>query len=902
MGGESPAPLDVVALRGRLGASVTAAITYAALAEIGLEYGPAFQGLVELWSGEGEALGRVRLPEAAGSVRGYRIHPALLDACFQVMGGVLAAGGEGVPWVPVEVGSLRLYQRPLGELWCHARSVSGQETSDRRRVDLGVVDSTGAWVAEISGLVVQRLASGARGHEEDEWFLDLEWEPAAVASARVKVGRFVLLGEGGGLGVSLRAALEAAGHGVVQATGKGTGAAGVRTLLANAFGGESPTAVVHLGSLDAGRGLDAEGLEAALVYGCDSVLDMVQALAGLGFRDAPRLWVVTRGAQSVGSGEVAVGQAPVLGLSRVIALEHAELRCIRIDLDPARPAGEVDALLGELLADDAEEEVALRGGERRVARLVRRLPEAERRERLESVGARAFRLEIDQPGVLDHLVLRATERRAPGPGEVEIAVEAAGLNFLDVMKAMGIYPGPGDGPVALGGECAGRVVAVGEGVDNVGVGQQVVAVAPFCFGSHVTVDARMVALRPGTLTAAQAAALPVVFMTAWYGLVHLARLRAGERVLIHSATGGTGLAAVQIARHLGAEIFATAGTPEKRAWLREQGIARVMDSRSLDFAQQVLAATKAEGVDVVLNSLAGAAIEASLATLGADGRFIELGKTDIYAERPLSLSHFRKSLSYSAVDLAGLAQRRPERFAALLAEVVALHARGVLGPLPVETVPVLEGHRGIPEDGAGSAYRQAGAHTGGRGGSHPRSGGIRRRHPCGRDLPGDRGARGAGSECRGMAGRARGGASGAGGSRGGGERGAAGGGRGARGSGRARHGGESGCCRSGAGRAGAARDRRVGDAAARHRARGGGAGRRSADGADPGAVAHGDGPQGLGGHAPARADARDAAGLLSCCMRRPRGCWARRARGPTRRPTRSLTRWRTIDGRKASRG
>jgi NADPH:quinone reductase-like Zn-dependent oxidoreductase/acyl carrier protein len=159
-------------------------------------------------------------------------------------------------------------------------------------------------------------------------------------------------------------------------------------------------------------------------------------------------------------------------------------------------------------------------------------------------------------------------------------------------------------------------------------------------------------------------------------------------VLIHSATGGTGLAAMQIARYLGAEVFATAGTKEKRDWLREQGIAHVMDSRSLNFAEQVRLATGGEGVDVVLNSLSGEAIEASLSTLAADGRFIEIGKTDIYADRRLGLAHFKKSLSYSAVDLAGLAERRPQRFADLLTEVMSLFAHGVLKTIPVETVPI----------------------------------------------------------------------------------------------------------------------------------------------------------------------------------------------------------------------
>ncbi|KYF91227.1 hypothetical protein BE20_15350 [Sorangium cellulosum] len=527
----------------------------------------------------------------------------------------------------------------------------------------------------------------------------------------------------------------------------------------------------------------------------------VQAVAGAGFRDPPRLWLVTRGAQAIGAGGVSVAQAPLLGLGRVIALEHAELRCARIDLDPARRDGEVDALLAELLADDAEEEVAFRGGERRVARLVRRPPETDCREKIEPAEGRPFRLEIDGSGVLDDLVLRATERRPPGPGEVEIAVEAAGLNFLDVMRAMGIYPGPGDGPVALGAECSGRIVAMGEGVESLRIGQDVVAVAPFSFGTHVTVDARMVAPRPAALTAAQAAALPVAFMTAWYGLVHLGRLRAGERVLIHSATGGTGLAAVQIARHLGAEIFATAGTPEKRAWLREQGIAHVMDSRSLDFAEQVLAATKGEGVDVVLNSLSGAAIDASLSTLVPDGRFIELGKTDIYADRSLGLAHFRKSLSYSAVDLAGLAVRRPERVAALLAEVVDLLARGALLPLPVEIFPLSR---------AADAFRKmAQAQHLGKLVLALEDPDVRIR------VPGESGvairADGSGwarSERGWMAGRAGGWASGAGGPLRCGERGAADGCRRARGARRACHGGEGRRRRSGADRADARLPRR----------------------------------------------------------------------------------------------
>jgi epothilone polyketide synthase D len=686
---ESTRPPEVATLRARLGSSEASDTTYAGLAGLGLEYGPAFRGLRELWRGDGEALGLIRLPGAAGGSAAYQWHPALLDACFHVMAATFGDTDEPAPWVPVAVASLRLFRRLGGDLWCHVTwTKSDGHSADRRRADLQVVDGSGMIVAEVAGLVLQRVAVTAPRREDDDWFLALDWEAVAVPETRVSGGRWLLLGDRGNVGPALRMALEAKGHAAVHASPLDTTVASLRSVLGQSFSGEAPTAIVHLASLDESQGSEADALEPAL-RSCDSVLATVQAVAAMGWRDTPRLWLVTRGAQPAGGGDVAVAGTPILGLARVAALEHAELRCGRVDLDRGRPADEIDQLLAELLADGDEDEVALRAGGRYVARLAHRLPDASRRE-IETAADRPFRLEIDQPGVLDRLVLRAVEPRLPQPGEVQIAVEAAGLNFIDVMKAMGVYPGLADGPVALGGECAGRIVAVGKGVTDFAVGQDIVAIAPFSFGTHVTVDARMVASRPAGLSAAEAAGLPIVLMTAWYGLVSLGRLERGERVLIHSATGGTGLAAVQIAQHLGAEIYATAGTAEKRAWLREQGIAHAMDSRSLDFAEQVLAATGGQGVDVVLNSLSGAAIEASLATLGPDGRFIELGKTDIYADHQLGLAHFKKSLSYSAVDLAGLAERRPERFGALLAEVMDLVSRGILRPLPVETFPITQ--------------------------------------------------------------------------------------------------------------------------------------------------------------------------------------------------------------------
>ncbi len=371
-----PPPIDLSSLRERMGVAIPGEAQYAALPETGVHYGPAFQGVIEAWKGEGEALGRIRLPEQAGRSDIFQLHPALLDSCFQVMG-ILADTNDSAPWVLAKAEALRLYQpQPSGEIWCYVQlATNGQKSAHQRSADLKIADSTGALVAEIVALTVQRLSttSSARAGEEDELFLEVEWEPAPVPVPKIEKGRFVVLGKGGGFGTALRLALETEGHKVVLAEAALEPSA-FRALFGEAFEGQAPTAVVHLGSLDVGPELDADAVELALSRGCNSVLAVVQALAAMNYRDVPRLWLLTRGAQPVGNVDVAVAQSPLLGLSRVIAMEHVELRCARLDLDQQASAEEAMVVAAELLADDAEEEIALRDGGRHVSRLVHRVP------------------------------------------------------------------------------------------------------------------------------------------------------------------------------------------------------------------------------------------------------------------------------------------------------------------------------------------------------------------------------------------------------------------------------------------------------------------------------------------------------------------------------------------------
>ena len=433
-----------------------------------------------------------------------------------------------------------------------------------------------------------------------------------------------------------------------------------------------------------------------------AVLHLVQSLAAMAHARPPQLVLITRGAQSglPGGDRLSILQAPVLGLARTIRQEHPELRTVAFDLDPS-VTGDASVIATALLGVLDEPEVAFRGDRRLVRRLVRmsspwdeRAPgdgeesggDADGESRQLPAPDGPFRLEPTSPGTLDGLELRPAARRTPGHGEVAIEVVAAGLNFRDVMKTLGIYPQqPGD-LMWLGDEVAGRVVAVGEGVD-LEIGAEVFGVAPAAFASVATTRARYVLRKTPGMTFEEAATLPIAFATALYGLVNLANLRPGERVLVHAGAGGVGQAAIQVAQAIGAEVLATA-SEGKADYVRSLGVRHVFDSRSLDFVDGVRAATDGAGVDVVLNSLAGDFIPASMSVLAPGGRFVEIGKRDIFQNAKISLWPFRNGLSFFAVDMDRIFLRQEQVAADLMAALERGLAAGHFRPLPLTTFPI----------------------------------------------------------------------------------------------------------------------------------------------------------------------------------------------------------------------
>lgn len=455
-------------------------------------------------------------------------------------------------------------------------------------------------------------------------------------------------------------------------------------------------AIVHCWSLDnddATR-LEPDTLVQAQRNGVLSGLNLVHVLNKLELPFPPRVHFVTRGAHAVADRDSVDGIAssPLIGFARVANNEFYENHWTLIDLDERSGDFEVADLCDEILIGDDEHEVAFRDNRRYINRLQRRrledLPKRSQNAIQSDGGVTPYRLQTRKPGTLGNLSLNETSRRDPGPNEIEVRVRAGGINFRDLMKALGMYPGNPVDLLWFGDDFSGTVVRVGSDVHDLKPGDGVVGLAPYSFRSYVTVDHRMTFKQPARMSFEESATLPTVFLTSHYALKHLARMEPTEKILIHAGTGGVGQAAIQIAQHLGLEVFATAGTPQKRQMLVDMGVSHVMNSRTLEFADEILEITDGRGVDAVLNSLAGEFIPKSFSVLAPFGRFLEIGKIDVYGNSKLGLAALKENIAYYVIDLAQVLSDKPEHVASIYRELAARFASGEYGPLPHKVFPI----------------------------------------------------------------------------------------------------------------------------------------------------------------------------------------------------------------------
>lgn len=694
--------------------------------EAGYHLRGAFRWIAQTWAGNDEVLCELQWPDLPEDADAYPLYPSLIDACFQcVFAGAAATRLRAdAVYVPFSIRRLTVHQSPQrgARLWCHVGILAaGDAPSGGVEAEITLADEAGRTIARFEACQLREVKRTALAHASDRdlanayyavfWKPDVR-EPAPLSQPAPAPGVWVILADrASGVAEGLVSRLTARGDRCVRVEGardfqkRGVDLYDVDVMSPDHIGrvladveaaGQPCRGVVHLWSLDAVAMGDAPHGESCR-RPLGGALHTVQALARMEWASPPRLWLVTRGAQPVEATPtpMAVEQAPVWGLGRVMALEHPEFTCVRVDLDPVDDRENAARLFEEIWRPDDEDQIGYRRGVRYVPRLRRMEPPRRATEaRTSTDGAEACEVRLAAYGQFDHLRLTPLTRRAPGPGEVEVEVHAAGLNFRDVLNALGLLQEhyarhlgvSAATEMTFGFECAGRVVAVGAEVRDVSVGDEVMAIAAHgALANFVTLPRAFVVRKPGTLSFEQAATLPLAFLTACYGLERLATLERGHRVLIHAAAGGVGQACVQWARHVGAEIFATA-SPGKWSALQAAGVEHVFSSRTLDFADAIEALTEGKGVDVVVNSLSGEFVDASMRVLREGGRFIELGKRDVWSSE--DAAQRRPDVTFLPFDLVDVSRANPAAIAEMLRALGDHVDRGDLTPLPTTLFPV----------------------------------------------------------------------------------------------------------------------------------------------------------------------------------------------------------------------
>ena len=640
---------------------------YEVQAEGGYVFGPMFRGLRAAWRRGGDIFAEVALPgddaAATDAAAGFGLHPALLDSCLHAAGlagnawsGPVAAGGHEI-LLPFAWTGLSLHAVGAARLRVRLR-----QDADSGGIALVATDTSGTLVVSADSLVLRPVAAAAlqaAGDARGDALFAVEWTPVSATSGATTAIWAVTGADPFGLAAGLTApGTQARTHADLAA-------------LAQAIDAGAPTPDLVFTSID-GTGDATEPAESARRL-TGEVLDLLQQWLASDALASAQLVIVSRGAVGTEAGATVadLAAAAAWGLVRSAQSENPD-RLILADLPPTGTDSDTFRVFADALAS-GEPELAIRENTARGRRLVRSTTAP-----LTPPATGTWRLDAAEKGTLAGLALvpypeGASPLRA---GQTRVAVRAVGLNFRDVLITLDMYPL--EAPV--GTEIAGVVTETGPGVTQLSVGDRVLGMTADGAGPLTVTDARLLTRMPPDWSFAAAATVPVAYATAWYALVDLAEARPGQRLLVHAATGGVGTAAVAVARHLGLDVYATAG-PTKWAALRAMGLdaEHIASSRTPAFETAFLAATDGEGMDIVLNALAGELTDASLRLLPRGGTFLEMGRTDL--RDPAELARDHPGVNYQAF-VTGDAP--PERLTEILAEATGLVEAGALAMLPMQ--------------------------------------------------------------------------------------------------------------------------------------------------------------------------------------------------------------------------
>ncbi|WP_293342731.1 type I polyketide synthase [Mycobacterium sp.] len=668
-----------------------------------LAWGPTWStSLKSLWVGRGDAVGDIAIGDELSEQLGSEpIHPVLLDLCTGIAGAVLVgsqhedeldddhddkpvapqAFGSDL-FLPLRYGRVVLRETMPRRFYCRAKWQSGGPDSETQIFNLEFVDRDGLQLGGIEEFTVKRAPREALlrglGGDAIRLLYSLGWHevppPASSDDGEATenaAGTWLVAGFDelaaelpGGVSFDRTSDPELLQQLFVDAQERGAPVSGI---------------VWHCNGKPSTAEASAE-FAARLESEIGTLVSTVHNLLANGSVKLPRgLCIVTERAVATEPGEpVDPVQAAFWGLGRTMLAEEPALRSRLVDSDGSEDA--VRSLVGLLGTPAEEPELALRQGKF----LASRLMPWSRSGHLAIPRGTDYVLAPTERGAIDNLRLTELDVQPPDAGQVQVRMEAAGLNFRDVLNVLGLYPGD---PGLIGGDFAGIVTELGPDVTGLEVGQRVFGSTPGAFASRANVPAHLLAPVPDGFSPAALASLPAAALTVRLSF-DWARLGPGDRVLVHAASGGVGLAAIQMARQRGATVFATAST-YKRATLRRMGVEYVYDSRTTDFADQILADTNGEGVDVVLNSLTSEGfVEATMRATAQNGRFAEIAKRDIWTRE--QMAEARPDIDYEIIALDVAMITEPERIRGLLGEIADGLASGEWEPLPTEIYPLTE--------------------------------------------------------------------------------------------------------------------------------------------------------------------------------------------------------------------
>jgi acyl transferase domain-containing protein len=679
--------LDTRAVRTRCSEDVDIAALYGRLEDRGLGYGPWFRGIREIYRGQAEVWARITPALGLTVEPFYHLHPTLLDACFQALLAALDGGQDDEPalYLPVHIHQVRLYQQATGTFWCHGAIT--RRSPDAIEGDLTLCSVEGQTLVEVRGLRCQRVALGKGRDVEDldQWLYRFTWEPAEAPVVTCAAGRWLVFMDEGSMGEAIAQKLRAAGASEVLCVSAGQayedryGHWSVRrgnredlAQLLEAVDLSTCSGIAYLWALDAPSG-SADPIGSA---DAQHFLAFVQGITsashdGTAQDGTPRLFVVTAGAATVVPDDAAnsPAAAPVVGLARVAFNEYPQLCCTLVDL-PAQPApDDLTALVGELLANDREDDIALRDGARFVHRLVRtdsRALDAASSLETRAVAEPGTAFELRNLEHIDDLRFTAAERRTPAPGEVEIEIQTLVLDPGNAQAALRSRTNDTRTPV-LGHELVGVVTQAGEGVHHIQPGETVLAYAPVGVRSHICLPQQRVFRIPAGSKLVGGGVPASVWVAAYYQLTRLGHLDPGQIVLIHGAASALGRAAIQIARVLEAEVWVTSEEMQDNEVSTRLGATHVLDPQGLDFPEQVMALSNGKGIDLLLNASERWLDAPCHRMMAPFGRIVHRGLAALFDNQ--RLASIGGNLVIAHVDIAALIAERPDLFQGVLDEL-----------------------------------------------------------------------------------------------------------------------------------------------------------------------------------------------------------------------------------------